>query len=57
MDENRTGASSESIGSDHRSQSVKSAAMVSQSVGFDAGKKIKGRKPFMTVDTCCGSQT
>jgi len=39
------------------SQSVKSAAMVSQSVGFDAGKKIKGRKPFMTVDTCCGSQT
>lgn len=33
------------------SQSVKSAAMVSQSVGFDAGKKIKGRKRFMTVDT------
>lgn len=32
-------------------QSVKSAAMVSQSVGFDAGKKIKGRKRFMTVDT------
>jgi len=30
---------------------VKSAAMVSQSVGFDAGKKIKGRKRFMTVDT------
>jgi len=25
--------------------------MVSQSVGFDAGKKIKGRKRFMTVDT------
>ena len=33
------------------SQSVKSAAMVSQDVGFDAGKKIKGRKRFMTVDT------
>lgn len=33
------------------SQSVKSAAMVSQCVGFDAGKKIKGRKRFMTVDT------
>ena len=33
------------------SQSVKSAAMVHQSVGFDAGKKIKGRKRFMTVDT------
>ncbi|MEH2420613.1 MAG: IS5 family transposase [Nostoc sp.] len=33
------------------SQSVKSAAMVSKSVGFDAGKKLKGRKRFMTVDT------
>ncbi len=33
------------------SQSVKSAVMVSQEVGFDAGKKIKGRKRFMTVDT------
>lgn len=33
------------------SQSVKSAAMVSRTVGFDAGKKIKGRKRFMTVDT------
>ena len=33
------------------SQSVKSAAMVSQSVGFDVGKKIKGRKRFLTVDT------
>ena len=31
--------------------SVKSAAMVSQLVGFDAGKKTKGRKRFMTVDT------
>lgn len=25
--------------------------MVSQLIGFDAGKKIKGRKRFMTVDT------
>jgi len=33
------------------SQSVKSAAMVSQAVGYDAGKKIKGRKRFMAVDT------
>ena len=33
------------------SQSVKSAAGVSQAVGYDAGKKIKGRKRFMTVDT------
>jgi putative transposase len=33
------------------SQSVKSAAMVSQAVGYDAGKKIKGRKRFAAVDT------
>lgn len=33
------------------SQSVKTAAMVHEAVGFDAGKKIKGRKRFMTVDT------
>lgn len=33
------------------SQSVKSAAMVTEEVGYDAGKKIKGRKRFMTVDT------
>lgn len=33
------------------SQSVKSAAMVNQSVGFDSAKKIKGRKRFITVDT------
>ena len=33
------------------SQSVKSAAGVSQSVGYDAGKQIKGRKRFLTVDT------
>ncbi len=33
------------------SQSVKSAALVSQAVGFDGGKLLKGRKRFMTVDT------
>ncbi len=33
------------------SQSVKSAAMVSEAVGFDAGKLVKGRKRFVTVDT------
>lgn len=33
------------------SQSVKSAAMVSEQVGFDAGKLIKGRKRLLTVDT------
>ena len=33
------------------SQSVKTAAMLNQSVGYDAGKKIKGRKRFLTVDT------
>ena len=33
------------------SQSIKSASMVSQSVGYDAGKHIKGRKRFLTVDT------
>lgn len=32
-------------------QSVKSAAGVSQSVGYDAGKQIKGHKRFMTVET------
>jgi len=32
------------------SQSIKSAAMVSQSVGYDAGN-IKGRKRFLTVDS------
>lgn len=33
------------------SQSVKSAAMVDEAVGYDAGKHIKGRKRFMSVDT------
>jgi transposase len=33
------------------SQSVKTAAGVNQAVGYDAGKQIKGRKRFMTVDT------
>ena len=30
--------------------SVKTAAMVSDGVGDDAGKKIKGRKRFITVE-------
>ena len=33
------------------SQSVKSDAMVHKAVGYDAGKQIKGRKRFLTVDT------
>lgn len=33
------------------SLSVKTAAMVSQAVGFDAGKLVLGRKRFLTVDT------
>jgi putative transposase len=33
------------------SQSVKTAAGVQQAVGYDAGKQIKGRKRFLTVDT------
>ncbi len=33
------------------SQSVKSAAMVNQEIGFDSGKRIKGRKRFVSVDT------
>lgn len=33
------------------SQSVKSAAMVSQAVGYDAGKLVLGRKRFLRVDT------
>lgn len=33
------------------SQSIKSAAMVTQEVGYDKGKNVKGRKRFLTVDT------
>ncbi len=33
------------------SQSVPSAVMVNQAVGYDGGKKIKGRKRFTLVDT------
>lgn len=33
------------------SQSVKMAAGVKVAVGYDAGKQIKGRKRFITVDT------
>lgn len=48
IEQNRQPSPSEAI---IDSQSVKTAAMVSQSVGYDAGKKIKGRKRFMSVDT------
>jgi transposase len=33
------------------SQSVETATMIHQAVGYDAAKKIKGRKRHMTVDT------
>jgi len=33
---------------------VKSAAMVSKTVGFDAGKLVKGQR-FLTVDTWFGA--
>ncbi|MEB3179358.1 MAG: hypothetical protein VKL59_10040 [Nostocaceae cyanobacterium] len=36
---------------------VKSAAMVSQGVGSRAGKKIKGRKRFISVDTMVSAAT
>jgi putative transposase len=48
VDNDRAASPSEAI---IDSQSVKSAAMVSEQVGFDAGKLIKGRKRFLTVDT------
>jgi putative transposase len=33
------------------SQTVPTAVMVNPDVGFDAGKKLKGRKRFTLVDT------
>lgn len=33
------------------SQSVKNTATSTRSVGYDAGKRIKGRKRFLLVDT------
>ncbi len=33
------------------SQSVETATMVSQEVGYDSGKKIKGRKRHILIDT------
>ena len=33
------------------SQSVETASMIHPSVGYDAGKKTKGRKPHLLVDT------
>ncbi len=48
LDQGRQACPSETI---IDSQSIKSAAMVSQDVGFDGGKLIHGRKRFLTVDT------
>lgn len=48
MDQDRQPSPSEAIIDFH---CVKSAAMVSKAVGFDAGKLTKGRKRFLTVDT------
>jgi putative transposase len=48
VDEEREASPSEVV---IDSQSVKTAAMVSEQVGFDAGKLIWGRKRFLTVDT------
>lgn len=48
VDQGRSASPSEAV---IDSQSVKTAAMVSEQVGFDAGKLIKGRKRFLTVDT------
>lgn len=48
VDEERSASPSEAI---IDSQSVKTAAMVSEQVGFDAGKLINGRKRFLSVDT------
>lgn len=33
------------------SQTVETASMISQEVGYDSGKKIKGRKRHILVDT------
>lgn len=48
MDEEREPSPSEAV---IDTQSVKSAAMVTKQVGFDAGKLLKRRKRFLTVDT------
>lgn len=48
VDQDRNASPSEAI---IDSQSVKTAAMVTQEVGFDGGKLVKGRKRFLTVDT------
>lgn len=48
VDEEREPSPSEAV---IDTQSVKSAAMVTKQVGFDAGKLLKRRKRFLTVDT------
>ncbi len=48
VDNNREASPKEAIVD---SQSVKSAALVSQAVGYDAAKLVLGRKRHLTVDT------
>ena len=45
------GAPTESIGGDYRLSLREKKCRDGESMGFDAGKKIKGRKRFLTVDT------
>ena len=48
LEKGRPGSPSEAI---IDSQSVKSAAGIKDSIGYDGGKQIKGRKRFIVVDT------
>ncbi|MEH2279638.1 MAG: IS5 family transposase [Nostoc sp.] len=48
VSQNREASPSEAI---MDSQSIETATMVSQQVGYDSGKKIKGRKRHIVVDT------
>jgi len=48
VSQNREPSPSEAI---MDSQSVETATMVSKDVGYDSGKKIKGRKRHILVDT------
>ena len=48
VSQNREPSPSEAI---MDSQTVETATMVSQEVGYDSGKKIKGRKRHILVDT------
>ncbi|MEO0843950.1 MAG: hypothetical protein AAF063_34425 [Cyanobacteria bacterium J06643_5] len=39
------------------SQSVETATMISEEVGYDAGKQVHGRKRHLSVDLCLISFT